>query len=761
MNIPDPSATSTRLAPLMADDLVGYCMRVTGPCRVRLLGTALGALVAPLRAAGCDVLRAIDAAGATLVIAWAVTEGQRVFALNQHAVVLVLVAPDDASTDMDIWTNQAAAHGWQRHPAVFALEGAPAGTVILVLSRDGVQLANADVLQRASYHGLAARLVRPGDAVLATDASEHGLWRIVQQQSRCRWLGVVTDPSRLPPQEQGVQWLDPGGWQRHAWSVDVVIAQLSHVGADLAQELQHKHAALVRSGRLVLALPYGAVRNALDMLMLVIEQQGMVVDRIWRQSLARPLGLDQFLEVPRDAGGRLVIDPDCIAMADALVLMAVKLDGPGVEQNPSLQKPNIIAFQRDYLDASVVRLIVAMGLRLESVTLRRQLARKVMDESPASSADYGAALCVLLYDSGALEGRARDTLLAAAQHYIDAQAGNPTVLRWQVSLAFAAAVLHQAGGNLVQAAELYERVLDFDVLAFSPLLGTKTIAAAVRLGWIRFGRGDLGAARQAWSRGLDEAHRLSVQSVWSEVVGDPEAPETFAMPELAAMMDEAGCLASALRLTAEEPLRPGMVWQLGNLSWRSQLHALINDRSRLQMHQVNLQQGKDWLESQYHNLTAEVERLSQELTNDRSRLQMHQVNLQQGKDWLESQYHNLTAEVERLSLVNASLQEGIAGVKEALGLARARAKSEETKFAQQLEATRLDQEKAMACVAAARHLYQSVAPLVEDGTRQNLEGEAIVRELTRLATKFDRLAFRRFVQLLLRTVMFVFGRRSN
>ncbi len=665
MSAPDPSiATTALLGPLLAGDLAEYCLRVSGPGRVRLVGSALVAMAAPLRAAGCEVVdtQAEVANDATLLIAWAENAEERASVLDQNASVLVLVGAEEAGTEVTAWAAQAAVSGWQHHPAVFTLADAPEGVVALVLTRDGVSVANADagVLLRASYHGLAAALVRPGDAVLAIDAAQHGLWRIVQQQSRCRWLGVLTEHPRQPLLAQGLEWLAPETWRQCARYVDVVIARLSRDRTDWAKQLQEAHAALVRSGRMVLMVPLEARRGALHReLVASIEQHGMVIDRAWWQNLTGRPGPGQFVEVARDPAGRVAITPGCIDTADALVFMAVKIDGPGFEQDPSLRAPNIIAFQRDYLDASVVRLIVSVGLRLESAGLRRQLARKVMDEAPPSSADHGAALCVLLYDPAALEGDCRAELLAAARRYIDAPATNPTVLRWQVSLAFAAAALYQADGDLPEAAELYNRVLSFDVLAYSPLLGTKTTVAALRLGWIQFGRGNIAAARQAWSMGLDEARRLSEQSSWSEVVGDPEAPETFAMPEFAAVMDEAGCLASALRVTAEVPLRPGMAWQWSNRSWRSQLQAARTDQQRRQMRQKELQDTKDWLDGQYRQLTAELENRSeviQALESDKRGWDVRQKQLQEAKDWLDEQYHHLTAELESRSEVIQALE---------------------------------------------------------------------------------------------------------
>ncbi|MCW6029177.1 hypothetical protein K4043_14275 [Stenotrophomonas sp. SRS1] len=737
-----PTTSAPLLTPLLAADLAEYCLRATGPSSVQLVGEALAHLSTTLLAAGCEVSRyeAVTPGDAAvdMVIAWAASGEECSRFLAPGAAAVVIVGPAGAVQDAETWVAQAASLGWQQHPAPFALSGASDDVTVRVFARSGVSVTDPASLLRASYHGLAAALVRPGDAVLAMDAAEGDLWRIVLQQSRCSWLGVVDDQLR-PAGEPGVEWLGSTQWQPAPRPIDVVVTRLSHDGSDWIQEVQAAHAALVRSGRLVIAVPLDSGRNPLQRdLLALLEQSGLVIDRAWWQSLTRPAGPDQFIEVSRDAVGQLKIDSDSVATADALVLMAVKVGGPGIAQDPSLKAPNLIAFHRDYLDASVVRLIVAVGLRLESAALRRPIARKVMHEAPVDSADYGAAVCVLLYDPVALEGTGRAELLAAARLYIDAPAANPTVLRWQVSLAFAAASLHQAGGDLHQAAELYARVLAFDVLAFSPLLGTKTTTAAVRLGWIHFGRGELAAARQVWARGLDEARRLASQPDWSAVIGDSDAPEVFAMPEFAAVMDEAGCLASALRLTAETPLRAGLAWQWSNRSLRLQLLEARNEQQRRQIWQDNLQEAKDWLDGQYHKLNAELFRRDQVI-------------------------QALDATARKLAIESD-------GVSAAFRLAHRHAVGEKAALSQQLYAMHLEYDRLFVdhqhlsntnqqLIGAAQQLSAAAGAIMSGKSRNQLPAESIAEEMFRLANALNRLPLKPLVRTVLRALTALLGRK--
>ncbi|MGG2103504.1 hypothetical protein [Stenotrophomonas sp. NRRL B-14846] len=742
---PPPTTSASLLTPMFAADLAAYCLRAMGPSRVQLIGEALAHLGTPLLAAGCEVSR-FDAvtsgdAVAEVIIAWADSGEECSRFLAPYAAAVVIVGPVGAAQDAEMWVAQAANLGWQQHPAVFALPGVPDYVTVRVFARSGVSVTDPASLMSASYHGLAAALVRPGDAVLAMDAAEGDLWRIVLQQSRCSWLGVVDDKPH-PEGESGVEWLGGTQWQLIPRLIDMVVTRLSHDGTAWSQKVQAAHAALVRSGRLVVAVPLYSGRNPLQQdllaLLALLEQSGLVIDRAWWQSLTRPPGPEQFIEVSRDAAGQLKIDSDSIAIADALVLMAVKVDGPGIAQDPSLKAPNLIAFQRDYLDASVVRLIVAVGLRLESATLRRQIARKVMHEAPVDSADYGAAVCVLLYDPVAQEGSSRAELLAAARLYIDAPAANPTVLRWQVSLAFAAASLHQAVGDLHQAAELYARVLAFDVLAFSPLLGTKTTTAAVRLGWIHFSRGALPAARQAWARGLDEARRLASQPDWSAVIGDCNAPEVFAMPEFAAVMDEAGCLASALRLTAETPLRPGLVWQWSNRSLRLQLLEARTEQQRRQIWQDNLQEAKDWLDGQYHQLNAELSRRD------------HVIQ-------------TLGSTARTLAIENE-------GARAAFRLAHRHAVGEKEALSQQLHALHSEYDRLFAehqqlinanqqLIGAAQQLSAATGAIMSGESRNRFPAESIAEEMFRLANALNRLPVKPLVRTVLRALAARLGRK--
>ncbi|NYF37803.1 hypothetical protein [Stenotrophomonas sp. JAI102] len=751
-----PVAPVEPLDPALAGPLAAYCLRTAGPGRVLLAAPELMSLVAPLLAAGCEVAcvspspeawlpqniavyptwEAWQAASspADLLVAWTFWPGATAEGSASMASAMLLASPEGREEVAAEWHGRALADGWQRHSAAFVMSGAPDGLDVLALARPGVAMQLADGGRLAGCHGLAAALIRPGDAVLATHADADGLWRIPYEQSRCSWLGVLSASPAPAPSTDGIAWLAPDVWQQTRRNVDVFITVVDGSSADQDGLIEHADSALVRSGRLVVILPIEAGGIAVEERLLdELERRQLVLDRAWWQRTDRQSGLGQFIEIACDRSGRLAIDAGAPALADTLILMAVKVNGAGVARDPELSAPNIVAFQRDYLDASVVRLIVAMGLRLESAPARRQLAFHILETSPKESADHGAALCVLMYDGVAMGGDRQDYLLSLLADYLGQPPGNPTVLRWQVSLTYAAAAFHHAAGDLATAASLYEKVLGFDVLAFSPLLGTKTTTAAVRLGWIRFATGDIDGARHAWSRGLDEARRLSGQSDWLEVAGHADAPETFSLPEFAAVLDEAGRLASALRLTAEVPMRPGLTWQWANQSWQQQLTEARAALVQRQAWQDQLQDAKNWLDGQYHQLTAELERRAQA--------------------------------IDALTTSNCDLATDNAGVRAAFRLAHLHAVQEKEDMERQRDAARSDYAELAAhhqrLFDAAQDLSAATRAVLGTVPQSKLPAESIAEEMSRLAASFDQVPLKRQLRMLMRTLASLLGGKQE
>lgn len=602
-----------------ANEAAAVVLRLQGPCRVLLLGSGLDALALPLRLAGCEVSVGVDPAADAVLrsndpvqsvqaanadIAVVLTQGNDLSRqlLDLQIPSLLVLARADAGVP-EGWLRAAAAAGWALHTASWVLQESIDGHAVLALARGGVGLDSPEAIRLANVFSLASALVRAGDDVLLHVPAATDAWRIVREQSRCGWLGLIEQGTGDPDPDPADLVRLPAIASLDGRQVDVLLLADTPFSGSSALLLQAAQV-LRRSGRLLVQTDPRDIADW-DSHRRQLENSGFAVDRAWMLrggSATHPMQrIELDLAEP--------VEPQCVSDG-VLMVMAVRIEGAGYPRLPADDVPNIVAFQRDYVDASVVRLIVAMGYRIDSATHRRAVALQVLEQAPSYSADQGAALCVLLYDDAAMEGAHRQRILHLSRHYTEQAAVNPTALRWQISIAFVLARRSQCEGREEEALRWYTQVLAQDVLQFSPLLGTKTTSAALSVGWLAFAQGDLPAARHAWTRCVDEARRLAQDCDWREVVGDPACPETFGLPEFAAVMDEAASAAAALRVTAEVPLRPGLAWEWANRSWREQIARLQHALDRSRAWQDELQRGKDWLHAQYQVLTTEVARLS-------------------------------------------------------------------------------------------------------------------------------------------------------
>lgn len=608
-----------------ANEAAAVVLRLQGPCRVLLLGSVLDALAVPLRLAGCEVSADVEVAPADAVPGSSAPV-QSVQRANADVAVVLAAGNDLSSQVLDLqipsllvlarggaavpegWLRAAAAAGWGLHTACWVMQEAVEGHAVLALARCGARLDSPDAVRLASVFSLASSLVRAGDDVLLHAPAATDAWRIVSEQSRCGWLGVTDQAAGGHDPDQPEYVKVPSIADVDGRKVDFLLladTPLSQWSASLLLQAGH---VLRRSGRLLVETGRADIADWGSHCR-QLESAGFTVDRAWMLSGGSANSPMQRAEL------NLAEPVESQWLCDGvLMVMAVRIEGTGYPRLPDSDVPNIVAFQRDYVDASVVRLIVAMGYRIDAAAQRRAVALQVLEQAPSYSADQGAALCVLLYDNAAMEGVHGRRILRLSSRYTEQVAVNPTALRWQVSIAFVLARRSQSEGRHEDALRWYMQVLAQDVLQFSPLLGTKTTSAALAVGWLAFARDDLPAARHAWVRCLEEARRLTRDCDWREVVGDPACPETFGLPEFAAVMDEAASAAAALRVTAEAPLRRGLVWDWANRSWRQQITRLQHDLDRGRAWQDELQRGKDWLHAQYELLTAEVTRLSADQT---------------------------------------------------------------------------------------------------------------------------------------------------
>lgn len=641
----------------------------------------------------------------------------------RRSFALVLTAASTSRKQRHDWERAIIPLGFRKHPmlgvvAPYAALDQPAELMILLfepvphevlgtlpVGDAKVPLSMEDETRKTGYgsdallarYGLAALFVRPGDNVVdvacGLGEGTHMLTAASRAASVLGWaanrravdyaiqsFGCGSPGAQIVADEggSGLGALEPESLD---FAVLAGVLEYSDRPELLLAELRR---ALTPGGRAWVTVPTRELvseaggadasrRRGYDWSELVgqLTAAGFYLDRAWMQ-------VEGGANRPGEGGAALVGFPPQsgpVTAGDWLMVLAMTPLEPG-ERVRAIQEdvPNILAFARDYENPWLVRGLVSMGLRALSGSTLEEIASDTLNSARREQADFGAALCVLCYreldSNGTLQSRS--DLARRAMKYTEVQAQNPTVLRWQVSLAFAAALLYVRMGDGDSALVAWERVTSFDVLEFSPLLGTKTVAAAFSLGEMGLAAGDLPRARQWWLHAVAEARRLMAADRWNEVVGDPEYPQTFGMPELASILLLASKAVNGLRSLREPSGRPGVSWQLIHGTPDELVASKEVERRVTDEWVMALQAGKQWIDEQYWSLLDEISRLNQ--TNDslmtannwaqeqaraleREVLTLQQSNsvLAEAREWLDGQYRSMLDEISRLNESNDSL----------------------------------------------------------------------------------------------------------
>ncbi len=305
-----------------------------------------------------------------------------------------------------------------------------------------------------------------------------------------------------------------------------------------------------------------------------------------RTLVPAPLAADDAVSEPHNAEwwiATAIKSPLAVPQDVAAIKAGYRETVFGIEQAKS---GNLVAFGRDFDNPWLVRSMVALGMRIARPSLLAALADHVYASARPGSADQGAALCVLLYDalsrlnhlSAQRDATTFDKpleplqenqstniittsapsiargLIAKASAFDRAADATPHALRWRVSNWFAAGLVSEALGDQAEAMVCFRACTAIDVLAFSPLLATKTIEAWWRLGVLHSSADKLGAAN-AWRSGVREAQRVLAannagdsQRPWLDSWGNADAPLSFAIPELMNVLDVAARCGAGMRL---------------------------------------------------------------------------------------------------------------------------------------------------------------------------------------------------------------------
>ncbi|HRE18552.1 MAG TPA: hypothetical protein PLW86_16040, partial [Rhodocyclaceae bacterium] len=98
--------------------------------------------------------------------------------------------------------------------------------------------------------------------------------------------------------------------------------------------------------------------------------------------------------------------------------------------------------------------------------------------------------------------RAR-AVIDGIEEICNSTAATPHYRRWQISNAYAAALLARRIGALDDALRWFQRCADYDYLCFSHTLATKTVSAAYGAGTLLLVQGHADAARRYFERGVE------------------------------------------------------------------------------------------------------------------------------------------------------------------------------------------------------------------------------------------------------------------
>jgi hypothetical protein len=208
-------------------------------------------------------------------------------------------------------------------------------------------------------------------------------------------------------------------------------------------------------------------------------------------------------------------------------------------------------FAGQYENPWLISALLTRGLRTERTALRKSLAEQTLQRR-RHDADEGAALCVAAY--ALLEGEADwkevEALLAAAEPHMadrDWLAAPPIAVRWAVSLRYICGLLSLQGGHRDQGRAHLETCAMLPFMHYSPLLATKTVAAAVRLAKLALADHDEPAAERQLVKGL-ELSQLAVCQDWKLSLGDLSRQPLAALHELAEVMELAAQCAAGLSM---------------------------------------------------------------------------------------------------------------------------------------------------------------------------------------------------------------------
>jgi 2-polyprenyl-3-methyl-5-hydroxy-6-metoxy-1,4-benzoquinol methylase/tetratricopeptide (TPR) repeat protein len=216
---------------------------------------------------------------------------------------------------------------------------------------------------------------------------------------------------------------------------------------------------------------------------------------------------------------------------------------------PQMEAPgtNLGAFGRDHDHPWMIYPAVIRGLRTKSREVLQDLVGRELKEAQESSADRGAALCVLGYQY--LEQADRSPLgelRVEIEDYLGKGRTNPHQIRWRISLKFLLGRICLEFGDSAKAREYFLSCADEDCLTFGPTLGTKPVEALFIHGWLLFQEKKTSEAIKSWQRAIAETERIFKNSDWHEIYGREDLPFDYGLGEAMIILQKAQQCAFAI-----------------------------------------------------------------------------------------------------------------------------------------------------------------------------------------------------------------------
>jgi SAM-dependent methyltransferase len=488
-----------------------------------------------------------DLAEPVVRTALTVLQAQRIISLN------IRVFQKNGNGGREWWEKLAFENGFRKHPArhlaqpYVSLDLEPLVMYFETLAPGASPLASGDPSRLSSRvadamlarYELVSSLVRPWDTVLDLGCGCGYGTNVLRRTTRGgRFIGTDEEAAAIQYAEAhfatGITEFVPATpaealSKMSEASIDFAICSTPLVNAGavdgLVEVMEH---ILAPGGRLVMAVS----GTTLDITGSFVRHRlagGFLWEAAYRQS-SHDGGVRSL--APVSAMALLTTSADAwivVAMKDPLAKCAAPYHETAFRHVANGPQASVLNYPEFYQHPWILHSLVHAGTRLNVPEGLAQSAQRLVLDCPETSADAGAALCVLVYR--AMDGKLPEEMTVAeiihrAEGFLRVAEPNAHQFRWQVSIGYALGLLAMSQGDFSQARRRFAAVADLDVFRWGPSLATKTTEAIFLAGWLAWCANDLDDCRQWWKRGMDFGKQLLARPL-DETLLNPKFPNLF------------------------------------------------------------------------------------------------------------------------------------------------------------------------------------------------------------------------------------------